>query len=96
MIEKSKKKTSSALQHVNMGFLRRGHKVKPVVSEFGSSKTWIFQPSHNEEEIDKLLKSLPKGTRIVRRKLTAWGEVRVCEVDGKSLGGDIQKSDMDK
>ena len=36
LVEQSKKKTSSALQHVNMGFLPRGHKVKPLVSEFGS------------------------------------------------------------
>ena len=96
LVEQSKKKTSAALQHVNMGFLPRGHKVKPLVSEFGSYKTWLFQPSHNVEDIDAVLKNLPKGTRIVNRKLVAWGDVRVCKWDGTSLSDKSEKTDNAK
>ena len=96
LVEQSKKKTSSALQHVNMGFLPRGHKVKPLVSEFGSYKTWIFQPSHNIDDIDVVLKNLPKGTRIVNRKLVSWGDVRVCKWDGTSLTDESGKMEADK
>lgn len=96
LVEQAKKKTSSALQHVNMGFLPRGHKVKPLVSEFGSYKTWIFQSSHNEDAIQAVLKNLPKGTRIVSRKLVSWGEVRVCKLDGTSLVDESVKTDIGK
>ena len=71
-------------------------KVKPLVSEFGSYKTWIFQPSHNIDDIDVVLKSLPKGTRIVNRKLVSWGDVRVCKWDGTSLTDESEKMEADK
>ena len=96
LVEQSKKKTSAALQHVNMGFLPRGHKVKSLVSEFGCYKTWIFQPSHNSDDIEAVLKNLPKGTRIVNRKLVSWSDVRVCKWDGTSLVDESEKADGDK
>ena len=82
MGEQSGQQTSSALQHVNMGFLPRGHKVRPLVSEFGGYKIFVVQPSHNDQQIATALKGLPKGSKIVQRKLTTWGEVRVCNIDG--------------
>ena len=37
--------TSAALHHVHIGFPPRGHKLKPLVSEFSEYRTWIF-PCH--------------------------------------------------
>ena len=64
-----------------MGFLPRGHKVKPLVSEYGHYKIFVVQASHNEQQIVAALKGLPKGSKVVQRKLTKWGEVRVCKFD---------------
>ena len=61
--EQAQHATSAALQHVNMGFLPRGQKVKPLVSEFGRYESWIFQPSHNESDVEQVLKNLPQGVQ---------------------------------
>lgn len=79
--EQAEQQTSSALQHITMGFLPRGHEVKPLVSEYGHYKIFVVQASHNEQQIVSALKGLPKGSKVVQRKLTKWGEVRVCKFD---------------
>lgn len=96
MQEQAKQQQSSALQHVNMGFLPRGQKIKPLVSEFGRYQVWILPPSHNDEDVKKILKNLPKGARIVHRKLVNWGEGRVCNVDGMMSINSEHKTDNDK
>ena len=83
--QQAKLQTSSALQHINMGFLARGQKLKPLVSEFSHYLTWLFDAGNNEREVDRILHTFPKGARIVHRKLVKWGEVRVDDVAGKSL-----------
>ena len=85
LLEQSKQQTTAALQHVNMGFLPRGKKLKPLVSEFSQYKTWIFQANQSDNQVERVMDKFPKGTRIVHRKLLKWGEVRVGDVDGKSL-----------
>ena len=85
LLEQSKQQTSAALQHVNMGFLPRGKKLKPLVSEFSHYKTWIFQANQSDNKVEKVMKAFPKGTRIVHRKLLQWGEVRVGDVDGNAI-----------
>ena len=85
LLEQSKQQTSAALQHVNMGFLPRGKKLKPLVSEFSHYKTWIFQANQSDNKVEKVMQDFPKGTRIVHRKLLQWGEVRVGDVDGNAL-----------
>ena len=94
LIQQAKQQTSSTLQHVNMGFLARGNKLKPLVSEFASYNTWIFRVDRNEGDIDKTLFSMPKGSRIAHRKLLKWGEVRVCDIAGKVLESNIEENDM--
>lgn len=86
LIQQSQQQTSSALQHVNMGFLPRGQKLKPLVSEFSHYKTWLFTVGQSSDIVAGILNNFPKGTRIVHRKLLKWGEVRVSDVDGNSLG----------
>ncbi len=84
LLEQSKQRTSAALQHVNMGFLPRGKKLKPLASEFSQYKTWIFQANQSDNKVEKVMQNFPKGTRIVHRKLLQWGEVRVGDVDGNA------------
>ena len=81
LVEQSKQKTSAALQHVNMGFLPRGQKVKPLVSEFGGYKIFVVPPSHNDGHIVTAVEQLPKGAKVVQRKLVKWGDMRVCNYD---------------
>ena len=81
LVEQSKQKTSAALQHVNMGFLPRGQKVKPLVSEFGGYKILVVPPSHNDGHIATAVEQLPKGAKVVQRKLVKWGDMRVCSYD---------------
>ncbi len=61
--EQSKQQSSAALQHVNMGFLPRGKKLKPLVSEFSHYKTWIFQTNQSNNQVERgnvCWKSSPK------------------------------------
>ena len=77
---------SAALQHVNMGFVPRRHKLKPLVSEFSHYHTWRFDVGRDEAEVGKILRTCPKGARIVHRKLLKWGvEVRGGDVESKSF-----------
>ena len=90
LFQQSQQQTSSALQHVNMGFLPRGRKLKPLVSEFSHYKTWIFHTNQTDNQVEKVMDKFPKGTRIVHRKLLQWGEVRVSDVDGHSLQNQME------
>ena len=49
LIQQSKQQSSAALQHVNMGFLPRGRKLKPLVSEFSHYKTWILSDKSKQQ-----------------------------------------------
>lgn len=83
-----------AKQHVNMGFLARGNKLKPLVSEFADYQTWLFNVNNNEEDVEKILRSTPKGAKLVHRKLVKLGEVRVGEVHGRTLRSGIGNNDF--
>ena len=95
LLEQSQQQTSAALQHVNMGFLPRGHRLKPLVSEFSHYLTWLFAVGQSENLVQQILNTFPKGARIVHRKLLKWGEVRVSDVDGQSLGNTNDYKDED-
>ena len=71
--QQAKQRASAALQHVNMGFLARGQKLKPLVSEFSHYSTWLFDAGKNEREVDRILHTFPKNARIVHRKLVKRG-----------------------
>ena len=94
LMQQAKQQVSSTLQHVNMGFLARGNKLKPLVSEFSAYQTWIFRADRNDNDINHTLLSMPKGSHITHRKLQKWGEVRVCEVDGTVRKNNIDQNDV--
>ena len=68
LVEQSKQQSSAALQHVNTSFLPRGRKLKLLVSEFSHYKTWIFKTNQSNNQVEDVMSSFPKGTRVVHRK----------------------------
>jgi len=70
---------STATNSILMGLLPRGRKLLPLVSEFQFYSRWLVPPHFPAEDLDKLLKTFPKGARIVNRKLMHGGDFRVCD-----------------
>lgn len=60
LFEQSQQQTSAALQHVNMGFFPRGHRLKPLVSEFSLYLTWLFAVGRSEDLVHQVLNEFPK------------------------------------
>ena len=92
--QQAQQRTSAALQHVNMGFLARGQKLRPLVSEFSHYSMWLFDAGKNEKEVSQILHTFPKGARIVHRKLVKRGDVRVDDVDGKLFTDHSKQCDI--
>ena len=74
--EQVKHRRATAVNSVAMGLLPRGQKLRPLVSEFATYKQYAVLPFQDTMII---LSNLPKGARIVTRKLLLWGEVRVSD-----------------
>ena len=67
---------TTAINTVAMGLLPRGQQLKPLVSEFADYASMAVPvPTTVERFVD----NFPKGARIVDRKLTTWGMVRVSD-----------------
>ena len=62
-----------------MGALPRGHKVKPLVSEFGSYMAALTDPQR-PELLDAFLAKQPKGARIVSRRMVKRGMLQAASV----------------
>ena len=67
---------TTAINTVAMGMLPRGQQLKPLVSEFADYAALAIQIPTKAE---LYLGQFPKGARIVDRKLTTWGMVRVSD-----------------
>ena len=55
------------------------------MNEFAQYRSWLFDAGNNENEVNRILHTFPKGARIVHRKLVKWGEVRVDDMVRKSF-----------
>ena len=66
-----------------MGFLARGQKLRPLISEFSHFAHGFLTLAKMNKKPTRFCTQFPKGARIVHRKLVKWGEVRVDDVDGK-------------
>ena len=53
-----------------LGCLPRGNKVKPLVAEYDHYIVAFCNPQDNEA-VDKTLRSLPKGAKIVNRRIVS-------------------------
>ena len=56
---------------IALGVQPRGNRLKPLVAEFSHYVARMFT---SEEHLTGFLSLLPKGARVVRRKLSTWGE----------------------
>eukprot|EP00434_Breviolum_minutum_P016199 symbB.v1.2.014274.t1/scaffold1033.1/size247163/12 len=56
--------------------LPRGKRFKPLVSEYQRYRSFIHL-QHDESAFLKEFNKLPKGAKIISRRLVQWGEVRV-------------------
>lgn len=64
---------ASKLSRLVMGALPRGHKVKPLVAEFGTY-VLVFTDPQRPSDLDKYINTLPKGSKVVARHVLTWGE----------------------
>ena len=60
-----------SFSRIALGVQPRGNRLKPLVAEFSHYVACMF---NLEERLSDFLASLPKGSRVVRRKLSTWGE----------------------
>lgn len=71
--EQAEGPTSDSLSRVVLGALPRGHKVKPLVAEFGHYITVYVDPQQ-PALTDKFVAQQPKGAKIVSRRIVTRGE----------------------
>ena len=85
--EQLQQPSTTAVHSVFMGLLPRGHKLRPLVSEFSHYQRFVVFP-HDTGATQ--LAALPKGSRLVNRKLATWGEIRAFDsFEEFSLGDGI-------
>ena len=75
-------RASSAVNAMTMGFLPRGQKLRPLVSEFGAYQSVAVSLQLPAINLARLLRQFPAGARVVSRKLSHWGDLRVSSSDG--------------
>ena len=75
-------RASSAVNAMTMGFLPRGQKLRPLVSEFGAYQSVAVSVQLPAINLARLLRQFPAGARVVSRKLSHWGDLRVSSSDG--------------
>ena len=78
---------SAAVNAMTMGFLPRGQKLRPLVSEFGAYHAVAVSPQLPASQLERLLRQFPAGARVVSRKLSHWGSLRVSSSDCSSKPG---------
>ena len=65
----------SSCDRVTLGALPRGARLKPSVAEFGRYVCVVCNAQHSIE-LDKTMRALPKGSRIVSRRIIEWGQLQ--------------------
>ena len=69
---------SDSLGRVVLGALPRGLKAKPLVAEYGHSICAVI-PAQHEDHLQPFLQTLPKGSKVLTRRLVKRGEIRVAK-----------------
>eukprot|EP00435_Cladocopium_sp_Y103_P041856 s106_g11.t1 len=72
--------TRDRLSRLVLGALPRGHKVRPLVSEYGHYNTVYVDPQQ-PSLLDKYLAEQPKGSKITSRRMVTWGEFQAASMD---------------
>jgi hypothetical protein len=73
MAEQAEGPTSDSLSRVVLGALPRGHKVRPLVAEFGHYIT-VYADPQQPALTEKIVAQQPKGAKIVSRCIVTRGE----------------------
>ena len=68
--------------------LPRGHKVKPLVAEFGTYMK-VFADPQKPKDLDKLLATLPKGAKPVSRHIVTGGDLQADRQDATAVFLDV-------
>ena len=77
--------TNTPLSRLVLGALPRGHKVKPLVAEFGDYIS-VFTDPQRLADLEKFIGTLPKGAKAVARQVITWGDFRSTQLkDGKDV-----------
>ena len=77
LLEQAEGPDPSPISRLALGALPRRHKVKPWVAEFGTY--WqVFADPQKPNDPDKLLTTLPKGTKPVSRHVVKGGDLQAA------------------
>ena len=77
--------TNAPLSRLVLGALPRGHKVKPLVAEFGDYIP-VFTDPQRPADLEKFIGTLPKGAKAVARQVITWGDFQSTQLkDGKDV-----------
>ena len=78
--EQAEGPTKDKLSRIVLGALPRGHKLKPLVAEFGSFFT-IFVDPQKPSLVNAFLDAKPKGAKVVSRRIVTRGEMQAAQLD---------------
>ena len=73
---------------VALGVQPRGHAFGPLVPEFGSQRVFLC-PASQPKAVENFLRSLPKGSKILRRRLGTGGEFGPSLVEKRVSFGEM-------
>ena len=73
--------TNAPLSRLVLGALPRGHKVKPLVAEFGDYIS-VFTDPQRPADLEKFIGTLPKGAKAVARQVITWGDFQSTQLKG--------------
>ena len=71
---------STQQRRIAMGALPRGSKIKPLVAEFQSYEVVHCNPQQQPRQIDSVLQTMPKGSRVTHRRLITGDDFRGSEI----------------
>ena len=77
--EQAESTTNTQLSRLVLGALPRGHKVKPLVAEYGHYLA-VFNDPQRPADLESFLKTLPKGAKVVARHLLTWGDFQSMQL----------------
>ena len=76
--EQTEQPASSHLSRLVLGALPRGHRLKPLVAEYGHYVTFFADPQR-PEDVEAFVKRLPKGSKPVSRHVITWGDFQSAQ-----------------
>ena len=82
-LQQQQQTTDESTHRFLLDILPRGNRFKPLVSEFKGYNNYVHWPD-KQDEFQRALNLLPKGSKVVNRRLSKWGELRVDEDESRA------------